>query len=110
MEAIVARMVGQTMRKAEIVRRELAETNPAAVLFDGMDSALVGWTPRFGGLAVYDRELCIRALVAQGMAWVDAEEFFEFNLEGAWMGEYTPVIVNGPRWGEEDGERWDGLG
>ena len=66
------------------------------------DAALVGATdkpndhwPRNGGVtvAVYDREKCIEAL----MAWLEcgyenALNYFDYNTEGAWVGEGTPTF------------------
>ena len=42
----------------------------------------------------YDRCRCIDILVAQGMSREDAEEYFEFNVAGAWLGEQTPVWID----------------
>jgi len=53
-------------------------------------------------VVVYDRERCIEILMARdGMSEDEAEEFFCFNTEGAWVGDYTPVWLSGVG----DGER-----
>ena len=75
---------------------QLAEANPEALLFDGFEDALVGiacqqYKP---ALAVYDRAKCVEILCARdGMTHEDAEEFFAFNTEGAWLGPNTPLIL-----------------
>jgi hypothetical protein len=28
-----------------------------------------------------------------GMSWEEAQEFFDFNIKGAWVGPNTPVFV-----------------
>lgn len=74
----------------------LAEENPEARLFDGFEGALVGiarqqYKP---ALAVYDRHKCLEILrTRDGMTHEEAEEFFAFNTEGAWVGEHTPLIL-----------------
>ena len=29
----------------------------------------------------------------QGMSYVEAEEYFQFNVESAWVGENTPAFL-----------------
>ena len=62
---------------------------------DGFDDCVVGICERFGMEAVlaYDRDKVIAKLMGEGMTEEDAEEFFEYNQIGAWMGERTPVFV-----------------
>jgi hypothetical protein len=59
------------------------------------DEAILGVAERFGmePVVCYDRTRCIDIL-ARGMTREDAEEFFEFNTIGAWMGDLTPVFVD----------------
>jgi hypothetical protein len=42
---------------------------------------------------VYDAEIIRENLMKDGMDSEEAREFIEFNIEGAYMGEDTPVIV-----------------
>ena len=45
-------------------------------------------------MAVYDYEKCIQVLVERdGMTREDAEEFFDFNVVGAYVGENTPIFL-----------------
>ena len=32
-------------------------------------------------------------MTRDGMTYEEAIEFFEFNIKGSWMGEYTPVYI-----------------
>lgn len=81
----------------EDARDVLTEENPEALFADGFEDALVGVCRRFGQptLAAYDRTKCIDILVKRdGMSEEEAEEFFEFNVIGAWMGDSTPVFLD----------------
>jgi hypothetical protein len=82
------------------VKDILAEINPDALLADGFEEALVGYTTNFlprghcHPVAVYDREKCIRILVKRDkMSYEDAEECFAFNTDGAFVGEHGPIFV-----------------
>jgi hypothetical protein len=59
------------------------------------DEAIIGVAERCGMQAVtcYDRTKCIDIL-ARDMPREDAEEFFEFNTIGAYLGEFTPMFVD----------------
>ena len=59
------------------------------------DEAIVGVVERFGAVPVvcYDRAMVID-IIARDMPREDAEEYFEFNTIGAWMGEFTPVFLD----------------
>ena len=75
---------------------DLAEENPEALLLDGFEQAFIGIARRCGqpAIAAYDRDRCIGILVDRdGMSYDEAEEFFEFNVQGAWVGPHTPVIL-----------------
>jgi hypothetical protein len=57
-------------------------------LADGFADAFLGIGRQFGKpLEVYSRRKCIEVLMEQ------AEEYFEFNLAGAWVGETTPIYL-----------------
>ena len=44
---------------------------------------------------VYSRSKCINLLVERDkMTFEEAEEFFDFNVEGAYMGKKTPIFVD----------------
>jgi len=79
------------------IRAALAEENPDALLMDGFDRALVGVVRRSGQptVAAYDRRLCLDVLTRDhGLEPEEAEEHFEFNCAGAWMGPHTPAILD----------------
>ena len=67
------------------------------LLADGFEAAFIGIGERCGqpDVAVYDRDKCLEILQSdQGMRYEEAEEFFEFNVLGAWVGEQTPMFVD----------------
>jgi hypothetical protein len=62
-------------------------------LADGFADAFLGIGRQFGKpLAVYSRRKCIEVLM-RDMDEEQAEEYFEFNLAGAWVGESTPIYL-----------------
>jgi hypothetical protein len=80
---------------AEEIRDELSEMNDEALVWDGFDEALIGYGQRCGleAVAIYDYEKMIEILM-KDMTVDEAREYFEYNIAGAFIGEYTPIIVN----------------
>lgn len=71
-------------------------TDERILYAEGFEDALIGTGSRCGQLdiAVYDVDKCIQVLIKRdGMTYEDAHEFFEFNVEGAWLGDKTPIWV-----------------
>jgi hypothetical protein len=65
------------------------------MLADGLEDAFIGIATQHGRPphAVYDREKCIEIL-AQEMSRDEAEEYFSFNIECAYVGESTPSFLD----------------
>jgi hypothetical protein len=67
------------------------------LLADGFERAFLGvvfLTVVGETVAVYDRAVCITVLVERdGMTEEEAEEFFEFNVAGAFVGDQTPLFL-----------------
>jgi hypothetical protein len=87
-------MTTTTNERFERLRDHLYEMNPEALLADGFEDALVGTAYRCGQptLAAYSVKRCIEILIKRdGMSYEEADEYFSFNVSGAWMGEGTPV-------------------
>ena len=84
------------------IREIIAETNPDAILFDDIDKAIIGMGQQWGGrsIVVYDRDKCIEILADKFKkdndtieeAYSEAIEYFEFNIECAYIGENTPFF------------------
>jgi len=77
----------------EIVEEMLGEDENIQ-LADGFENAFLGISRQFYNkpIAVYDREKCIEILM-EDMSEEEAEEYFEFNVQGAYVGESTPSFM-----------------
>lgn len=73
----------------------LTEINPEAVKADGWDKAFIGFVERCGQLptACYDKQKIIELAIEDGMSEEQAVEYFEYNINGAYVGEYTPFYL-----------------
>jgi len=74
---------------------QIADGSPGAILLDGLDEAILGYGQRGTGdyIAVYDFDGIVDLLTRKGMDRGDALEHFDYNIQGTWAGEGTPVIV-----------------
>jgi hypothetical protein len=66
------------------------------MLANGLEEAFVGVAHRYGfsvPVAAYDREKCIEILMRDGGTREEAEDFFEYNTLGAWVGDSTPLFI-----------------
>jgi hypothetical protein len=65
---------------------------------DGFDDAVIGFTahqPSRTNLIVYDYDKCILILMREGdMDYIEAVEYMEYNVIGAWLGEGTPLFMH----------------
>jgi hypothetical protein len=85
----------QDRRRA--VEEQLVEEDTGAVLFDGLDGALVGVGRIQTGpsLAVYSSRRILEVLQEGGdMDADDALEWYLFNIQGLYAGPGTPIIVD----------------
>lgn len=74
----------------------IAEQNPDALLADGLEGALVGYTIGYHRptVAVYDIDLCLDVLAKRdGATHEDAEEFLCSNTLLVSAGENAPIYV-----------------
>jgi hypothetical protein len=68
------------------------------ITFDGLDSALVGmsevWLTNGAKVlrTVYSGNKMVEHFMSEGMTEEEALEWISFNVEGAYVGESTPVI------------------
>jgi len=79
-----------------MTREEISEINPDALLLDGFDEAIIGMAERInlGPVVAYDIEKIIDIMIERDeMTYEEAMEFFDFNIQGAWMGEFTPIYI-----------------
>ena len=74
----------------------IEEHIPQALKADGFDDAILGVASRCGmnDLVAYDTNKIINILMERdGMTYEEAQEFFDFNIIGAYMGENTPIFI-----------------
>jgi hypothetical protein len=94
-----------------MIREEIAEINPEALMCDGFDEAIIGMAERInlGPVVAYDVEKIIEILaVDMEVEGVDLEdgqsiedvkivmayEYFYYNIQGAWVGDNTPIFIS----------------
>ena len=74
------------------LKETIAEHNPEALLADGHDHAIMGYST--DGRVIYSVNMIIEGLIEDSeMTYEDAVEFFHFNIAGAYVGEYTPIFM-----------------
>jgi hypothetical protein len=72
------------------------EENKAGLLkVDGFDDCYLGIGETYGSLPalVYDQTKIIEKLKQDGMDEEEAQEFFDFNILGAYLGEKMPIFL-----------------
>ena len=93
----------------EVAEELLVESNPEALFMDGFDDAIIGIAerPNLGPIVAYDESKIIEILAIQmeveeedldGRDDLDvrlemALEYYDYNINGAWLGEGTPIII-----------------
>ena len=90
---------------------ELAELHPDLLLLEPRetyDKCIVGLARSAGESCsvCYDASKVIECLIRDGMTEEEADDFFDFNIIGAYMGEHTPTFL-WPLEVEEDAPQTD---
>jgi hypothetical protein len=73
---------------------DMIASDEKVMMATGLEDAFIGIGRQFSNspFAIYDREKCIDILM-KDMSNEEAEEYFEYNVQGSWVGESTPVFV-----------------
>ena len=69
---------------------------PDVLIADGFDDAIIGIAERYGmnSVVLYDKNKCVKIMQDRdNMTEEEAIEFFNYNIVGAYMGEYTPCFA-----------------
>jgi hypothetical protein len=84
----------KTEEEVAEIRRQLKDMGPVLTA-DGFDTCIIGfcYTPGPGDRIVYSTDLIIEKLIEDGLTFEEAHEHFEFNIEGGYHGEKTPVFL-----------------
>tara|TARA_B100000902_G_scaffold141009_1_gene138915 strand:+ start:4432 stop:4767 length:336 start_codon:yes stop_codon:yes gene_type:complete len=78
--------------RIEQLKETISEHNPEAMFADGFDESIMGYSS--DGKVVYSVDMIVGTLVNRdGMTPDEAIEYFNFNIECAYVGEYTPIYM-----------------
>ena len=77
--------------KSELLEN-ITEFNPQAKLADGFNDSILGYDTK--GRVIYSVNSILDTLVNRdSMDYDEAQEYFYFNIECAYVGEYTPIYM-----------------
>ena len=88
-------MTDQAEQETTTKKDLIADGDPECLFADGWDDEIIGtaYSPGRQILVVYDGDAIIEHMIKRdGMTYEEAEEYFSFNIEGAWVGDRTPVF------------------
>lgn len=90
---------GNNGNKADLLAELSQELDEDILKIDGFDNCVIGYSmDMVDGHSVvrlvYSITLIICALVAQDMDEEEAIEYFDYNIQGAYMGPRTPIYVH----------------
>jgi hypothetical protein len=79
-------------KRLEELKETISQHNPEALFADGHDHAIMGYAT--DGRVIYSVDQIICGLMNRdGMTKEEADEFFSFNIECAYVGDYTPLYM-----------------
>jgi hypothetical protein len=80
----------------EAITTAYVEEHPELLFFDGLDEAIIGVNLCMSGnpRVAYSAHKIMVCLAERGMGYGEAKEFMEFNIESAYLGEYTPAVID----------------
>ncbi len=75
------------------IRERITEYNPEAILWDGLDSCIIGMST--DGRAIYSLDSLVEYFqIYEEMSEEDAVEYVDYNIVGAYVGEFTPIHMH----------------
>jgi hypothetical protein len=75
-------------------RSFIGDVNEEALFADGFDDAIIGYDA-VGFRVIYDYNKCLDVMVkSDDMSYPEAHEYMEFNVVGAYMGDFTPIFLH----------------
>ena len=96
------RTTHEVISKDMDIKEWVAGHNEEALMADGFDEAIIGMCERVGNPVVaYDIARCIEILAQEFEREKDpvldiygeAEDYFSYNVSGAYVGENTPIFI-----------------
>ena len=89
---IIKELREDRIKRLKELKETISEHNPEALFADGHDHAIMGYSS--DGRVIYSVDQVVRGLVERdGMTPDEAIEFFNHNIECAYVGEYTPIYM-----------------
>jgi hypothetical protein len=91
--------IGVEMKNEKMIdcsskRSFIGDVNSEALFADGFDEAIMGYDAD-GYRVVYDYDKCMKILQERdGMTPSESHEFMEFNVVGAYVGDFTPLFIH----------------
>lgn len=83
-----------TLSKRDAVIELVGLSGQNALFADGYDDAIIGVELDYEPRVVYDQNKIIDILMAEHkMTDEEAQEFFDFNIAGSYVGQQTPIYV-----------------
>ena len=81
--------------KLELLKDILGEENPKAIIFDDMDSAIIGISYKNDlPILAYSYSKCLDIFIHRdGMSEEESIDFFAYNVAGGYLGEHQPIII-----------------
>jgi hypothetical protein len=65
-----------------------------SVLLNGYENSIIGVVDSFEGRRIiYSKNQIIETLCEDGMTWLEAEEYFDYNIKGGFFGELSTVFL-----------------
>tara|TARA_R110002167_G_C12351435_1_gene622252 strand:+ start:275 stop:613 length:339 start_codon:yes stop_codon:yes gene_type:complete len=92
-DKIYEELSARRKKRLEELKETIAQHNPEALFADGHDHAIMGYAT--DGRVIYSVDQIICGLMNRdGMTAEEADEFFSFNIECAYVGDYTPIYMH----------------
>lgn len=82
------------MTRHERIIQKVEQINPEAIIWDGLDEAIIGYGGAFDQcVLIYLRSTILRLLMQKNQ-WSRAEavEWYEYNIKGGYLGPHTPIV------------------
>ena len=72
----------------------LQERKESFLLADGLEEAFIGIGYQFHTpIAIYSKSKALQCLEKEGMNELEAIEYFDYNIAGAYVGDNTPIFL-----------------
>ena len=92
MNDVIAEIRADKKKHIKELKEKISDIHPDALFADGHDDAIAGYD--YNGRVIYFANEIIGTLMERdGMTDEEAVEFFDFNIAGAYVGEYTPIYM-----------------